>query len=341
MKLQTALLCYAEQFNIKENQGGNDIKIIGKISLALGVAALLILTGTGIAAPAENNQSQSQSNSSFIDQALQSWRGFATNDKESHVLTVSIESTSTVDPVQIRKLMEAHAGLDEIYSQVGKVQSGVVSKGYLRLGKVITGAKINPNGTGITEFTAGDQEIYELVNMKMNPSENYTVIDSDIADRGYSEKNSTAKIEGHITLNAADLDPTHYAELSEGQLTMNGGLFAGKYKVLLETDARRMLFVNQSHKSAFGNESNGIDLIGQDGLLGQGDILSQAFGPTIDASQNDKQIRRVFIRRTSGNQSSGIGLPIPEDLMSLANETLINSSQGGKQIRMVLVRKQT
>ena len=62
------------------------------ICLALGVTALLILTGTTIAAPVEKNQT----NTSFVDQALQSWRGFATNDRESHVLTVSIESTSAI-----------------------------------------------------------------------------------------------------------------------------------------------------------------------------------------------------------------------------------------------------
>ena len=310
---------------------------IDLICLGLGLTALLILAGTGVAAPVEKNQS----NASFVNQALQSWRGFATNDQESHVLTVSIESTSIIDAAQIRKLMEAHAGVDEIYSLIGKEQSNVTSKGYLRLGKVITETESNPNGNGTVDFTVGKQAIYELVNMKMSPSGNYTVIDSDVADRGYSEQNSTAKIEGHITVNAADLDPNHYEELSEGQLIMNGGLFPGKYKVLLDTESRGMLFVNQSHGSAFGNESAGFNLLDQEGLLGQGNPLGQAYGLSLNASQNDKQVRRVFIRRSLGNESGGLNLLAPEDLLNQAYEPLINASQNGKQTRMIVVRRQT
>jgi len=241
---------------------------ISIISLGLGLTVLLILTGTSIAVPIEKNQSDV----SFIDQIFHSWRGFATNDQESHVLRLSIESVSLIDPTQIRKLLKNHADIDEIYNQIRKERSEVISEGYLRLGKAITAAKSNANGTGSVNFTVGKQEIYELVNMKMTPSENYTVMDSDVADRGYSEKNSTAKIEGHITVNVADLDPDRWAELSEGQLIMNGGLFPGKYKVLLET---------QSRESSLGNKSWGINLLDQE------DLLDQANGPSMNASRNE------------------------------------------------------
>ncbi len=307
----------------------------GIISLGLGLTALLILVGTSAAAPIEKNQS----NASFVNQNFQSWRGFATNDQESHVLRMSIESVGVINTTQIRKLLEAHAGVDEIYSQIEKEQSEVTSKGYLRLGKTITEAKSNPNGTNILEFTVGKQEIYELVNMKMSPSGNYTVIDSDVAERGYSEQNSTAKIVGHITVNAADLNPDHYAELSDGQLTMNSGLFPGKYKVLLETQSRGMLFVNQSRESSLGNMSEGINLLDQEGLL------NQAYGPSMSGDQSDKQVKRVFVRRSSGNESGGItllgtNLPGQEGLLNQAYGPLMNASQGDKQTKLIVVRRQ-
>jgi hypothetical protein len=77
---------------------------------------------------------------------------------------------------------------------------------------------------------------------------------------------------GHMTVNIADLDPDRWAELSEGQLTMNGGPFPGKYKVLLET---------QSRESTFGNTSWGINLLDQE------DLLDQAYGPSMNVSQSE------------------------------------------------------
>lgn len=301
---------------------------IGIISLGLGLTALIILMGTSAAVPIEKNQS----NVTFVNQNFQSWHGFATNDQESHVLWMSIEGVSLIDATQIRKLLEAHAGVDEIYSQIGKEQSEVISKGYLRLGKAITGMKSNPNGTDILSFTVGKQEIYELANMKTSSSGNYTVIDSDVAERGYSEQNSTAKIVGHITVNAADLNPDHYAELSEGQLTMNGGLFPGKYKVLLETQSRKMLFENQSREPSLGNKSGGINLLEQEGLF--------EYGPSISASQSEKQIKRVFVRRSFGNESDGINLPDQEGLLNQAYEPSMNADQSEKQTKLIVVRRQ-
>ncbi|MFZ3113744.1 MAG: hypothetical protein WA141_00700 [Methanothrix sp.] len=244
------------------------MKRISIMSLGLGMAVLLVLTGTGIATPMEMDQSSE----SFVDQILHSWRGFATNDHESHVLRVSIESVSLIEPTQIRKLLAVNSSVEEIYDQIRKERGEVTSKGYLRLGKAITGAKSNPEGTDILNFTVGSQGIYELVNMKMSSSGNYTIIDSDVAERGYSEQNRSAKIMGHMTVNIADLDPDRWAELSEGQLTMNGGPFPGKYKVLLET---------QSRESTFGNTSWGINLLDQE------DLLDQAYGPSMNVSQSE------------------------------------------------------
>lgn len=264
------------------------------ICLGLCMAVLLVLIETSAAAPASENQSSGP----FVDHILHSWRGFATNDQESHVLRMSVESTNTIDPELVRKLMGANVSMEEIYSQVSRERGEATSKGYLRIGKAMVDA--DAVLAGARNITVGKQGTYELANMKMNPSGNYTIIDSDVADLGYSEQNSTAKIVGHLTVNAADLDPGSRVELSEGQLTMNGGPFPGKYRVLLET---------QYHMATISNASRGANPPDQEDLLEQADMPSMNAGQS-ESLGNEKIVvirKGNYMPSTNASQSERMG----------------------------------
>ena len=215
----------------------------GIIGLALCTA--LILTGACYASP--DLVKENQSDGSYVDHTLHSWRGFATNDAQSHVLRISVESKKTLDPAEVGKLLGSNASIDEIYSRIGEAGGEAVSKGYLRIGKKMTLPEIALGGD--KNRTAGKQGTYELVNMKMSPAWNFTVIDSDVADLGYSGQNSTAKIVGHLILNASDLGLFPGSEVTYGQLVMDGGPFPGKYRVLLETQTHLATFTNASGDS--------------------------------------------------------------------------------------------
>jgi hypothetical protein len=222
-----------------------DMKITGIISMGLFMAVALALVGACAASQA--SVSENRSDESYIGHTLHSWRGFAINDDESHVLRISIESKMSLDPVQVRELLDSNASIDEIHSQVGNEGGEVTNKGYLRIGKEM----IVPESAlkGDQRKTAGKQGTYELVNMKMTPSKDFTAVESDVADLGYSEHNSTAKIVGHLFLNATDLGLSRTSEVTEGQLTMNGGPLPGSYKVLLETQSHLATFTGASGDS--------------------------------------------------------------------------------------------
>jgi hypothetical protein len=167
---------------------------------------------------------------SWINYISHNWRGFAIKDDEAHVVRMSIESVRFLDPSCMRRLLDSTASIEEIRTEMKKVRGDVIHKGFLSLGKQTGEASSESEDITIL----GKEDRYRLIDIKMTPSGDYTVIDAGVVELK-RDSAQTDNIVGHLTLNASDYEIGTWAELSEGQLTINNGSYPGKYRLLLET----------------------------------------------------------------------------------------------------------
>lgn len=136
------------------------------------------------------------------------WMGFALKDGDSRSLRISIESVRPVEPTCIIKLLASNMTLDEIRNEIRMQEGNVTNRGVMRL----------------------DDDTYRLVDVKMVPSDNRTVLDANISQPSIASDHNITII-GHINVAFAREDTT---EVSQGVLNMRAGKNKGNYKVLLD-----------------------------------------------------------------------------------------------------------
>jgi len=158
---------------------------------------------------AENNSAEP-----FRDGApgvsFQSWRGFALKGNESRSIRVSIESSRSVEAMNIRKLMASNMTLEEIRAEIRKEEGEVIHRGVLRIGL----------------------DVYGLDNISMAPKGNKTVLDADVSLPTFgSTQNSTTTTIGHLNVSLSSEDGV---VVSQGILLMKSGIYFGDYRVLLD-----------------------------------------------------------------------------------------------------------
>lgn len=141
--------------------------------------------------------------------SFQSWRGFALKGNESRSIRVSIESSRSVEAMNIRKLMSSNMTLEEIRAEISKEEGEVVHRGVLRIG----------------------MDVYGLDRISMAPKGNKTVLDADVflPKFGSAQNNTTTTI-GHLNVSLSGED----GGVSQGILLMESGKYFGDYRVLLD-----------------------------------------------------------------------------------------------------------
>ena len=142
--------------------------------------------------------------------SFQSWRGFALKGNESRSIRVSIESSRSVEAMNIRKLMASNMTLEEIRAEIRKEEGEVIHRGVLRIGL----------------------DVYGLDNISMAPKGNKTVLDADVSLPTFgSTQNSTTTTIGHLNVSLSSEDGV---VVSQGILLMKSGIYFGDYRVLLD-----------------------------------------------------------------------------------------------------------
>jgi hypothetical protein len=141
--------------------------------------------------------------------SFQSWRGFALKGNESRSIRVSIESSRSVEAMNIRKLMASNMTLEEIRAEISKEEGEVVHRGVLRIG----------------------MDVYGLDRISMPPKGNKTVLDADVSlpKFGSAQNNTTTTI-GHLNVSLSGEN----GGVSQGILLMESGKYFGDYRVLLD-----------------------------------------------------------------------------------------------------------
>jgi hypothetical protein len=141
---------------------------------------------------------------------LQSGRGFALKDNESHVLRINVENLIPLEPMFVRGLMSSNKTLEQIREEIENKGGAIVQRGSMRL----------------------DQRMYSLTNIELTPSSNNTtVLQADVVDPGKDSNPSDAVIVGRIR---ATISPRDGEVIGRGWLEMNDGSHAGRFEVLLD-----------------------------------------------------------------------------------------------------------
>jgi hypothetical protein len=142
--------------------------------------------------------------------SFQSWRGFALKGNESRSIRISIESSRSVEAMNIRKLMASNLTLEEIKNEIRKDEGGVIHRGVLRIG----------------------MDVYGLDRISTAPKGNKTVLDADVSLPKFgSTQYNTTTIIGHLNVSLSGED----GGVSQGILLMESGKYFGDYRVLLDS----------------------------------------------------------------------------------------------------------
>jgi len=140
---------------------------------------------------------------------LQSGRGFALKDNESHVLRINVENLIPLEPMFVRGLMSSNRTLEQIREEIENKGGAIVQRGSMRL----------------------DQSMYSLTNIELTPSSNNTtVLQADVADPGQDSNHNNTAIVGNIR---ATISPLEGEVIGKGWLEMNDSTHTGRYTVLL------------------------------------------------------------------------------------------------------------
>ncbi len=141
---------------------------------------------------------------------LQSGRGFALKDNESHVLRLNVETLLPLDPTQIRTLLASNKSLDEIREEIRAREDETTYRGSLML----------------------DRSIYPLGNIELSPSgNNSTAVRADLADPSLMSADSEIAIVGSISVIIATSEG---GMVGKGELELNQTQYRGNYTVLLD-----------------------------------------------------------------------------------------------------------
>jgi len=143
-------------------------------------------------------------------EVLQSGRGFALKDNESHVLRLNVETLRPMDPTQIRTLLASNKSLDEIREEIQAREDETTYRGSLML----------------------DRSIYPLGNIEMIPlGNNSTDLRADLADPSLASADSEIAIVGSISVIIATSEG---GIVGKGELELSQTQHTGKYTVLLD-----------------------------------------------------------------------------------------------------------
>jgi hypothetical protein len=141
---------------------------------------------------------------------LQSGRGFALKDNESHVLRLNVENLLPLEPMFVRSLMSSNKTLEQIREEIQTSGGEIVQRGNLRL----------------------DQSIYCLNNIELTPSSNSTtVLQADVVDPVQDSNLNNTVIVGRIR---ATISPFEGEVIGKGWLEMNDSTHTGRYTLLLD-----------------------------------------------------------------------------------------------------------
>jgi hypothetical protein len=154
------------------------------------------------------------SNDSSTDVSIQSWRGRATKDGESHPIRLNLERIISTDPTEVRRLLSSNASLEDIQSSIRTKDAACVRRGNIRL----------------------EDGIYQLTNITVVPSGIRSVLDAGISGpidgpMFRADKSSTISASGHITLAISEAG---FKGVAEGTLVMDSSDFRGTYQVKLD-----------------------------------------------------------------------------------------------------------
>lgn len=141
---------------------------------------------------------------------LQSGRGFALKDNESHVLRLNVENLLPLEPMFVRSLMSSNKTLEQIREEIKTSGGEIVQRGSMRL----------------------DQSMYCLINIELTPSSNSTTaLQADVVDPGQDSNLNNTAIVGRIR---ATISPLEGEVIGKGWLEMNDSTHKGRYTVLLD-----------------------------------------------------------------------------------------------------------
>jgi len=141
---------------------------------------------------------------------LQSGRGFALKDNESHVLRLNVENLLPLEPMFVRSLMSSNKTLEQIREEIQTSDGEMVQRGSMRL----------------------DQSMYCLTNIELTPSSNSTtVLQADVVDPGQDSNLNNTVIVGRIRATISTLEGE---VIGKGWLEMNDSTHTGRYTVLLD-----------------------------------------------------------------------------------------------------------
>ncbi len=133
--------------------------------------------------------------------------GFALKEdgiEEFHMLRVHIVRVRHLQPIYVRELMAKGMGIKEIRAEIEKQRGRYFYRGYLQFG----------------------ENLYRLVNMSRDEANGSRVFNADIAGR----LDNTESIVGHIRITVMRYEGLW---IGDGELSMDEGVYAGEYKVLL------------------------------------------------------------------------------------------------------------
>lgn len=146
---------------------------------------------------------------------LQSGRGFALKDNESHVLRLNVETLLPLDPTQIRMLLASNTSLDEIRKDIRAREDEATYRGSLML----------------------DRDIYPLVNIAVSPlNNNSTSVRADLADFSLEFAESEPAIVGSVFVIIA---PSNGSMVGKGELYLNQSMQSQRYAILLDMQPPR------------------------------------------------------------------------------------------------------
>jgi hypothetical protein len=141
---------------------------------------------------------------------LHSGRGLAIKDNESWIFRLNIERMRPIEPMHIMLLLASNRSLEEIRDEIRVKDGGATYRGSVKLHRTI----------------------YPLVNINVATLADNATVDADVATPAFDSFNgSGASIAGHIKLIIALFEG---GLTGKGELTMNSGTDAGRYRILLE-----------------------------------------------------------------------------------------------------------
>jgi len=143
--------------------------------------------------------------------------GFALQDREAHLLRLSVVRLSPLEPGRIRDLLVSNKSVEEIREVIKAEEGQPLYRGSMRL----------------------DDISYPLTDIDVRPlKDNATIVDANIASPGSNPANQTS-IVGHLNMTVSI---SKGGRIGEGRLDMNCTEHEGSYQVLLDMARHTMLF---------------------------------------------------------------------------------------------------